>query len=214
LGRTGDDADQRPDRFGQRRPGSYERGYAATAKAIVINSAYRYPIAAEKPVFTRFRQGWGMPDLRRLYASREKLFVVDQEIALHDHEAVEYHLRVPERETELRVTMVYTDPPGMTATAKALVNDLDLIVIDPDGTRYLGNHGLLYGNASREGGTPDRINNVENVFLDKPVAGVWRVVVAAHRIARSRHSDTTGGDQDFALVVSGVERNHVGPWQK
>jgi hypothetical protein len=51
------------------------------------------------------------------------------------------------------VTLAYTDPLGTTAAAKALVNDLNLIVIAPDGKRYNGNHGLLDGNVSRTGGT-------------------------------------------------------------
>src|SRR5262249_35838150 len=152
--------------------------------------AYRYPVGKEKGRLTRFQQGWGMPDLGRLYESRKKLFVLDQEIALRDHQAVEYRLRVAENEPELRVTMAYTDPLGTITSAKALVNDLDLIVIAPDGKRYFGNHGLLEGNVSREGGAPDRVNNVENVFLDKPTPGVWRVVVVAHRIAWDEHQGT------------------------
>jgi hypothetical protein len=75
---------------------------------------------------------------------------VDQEIALPDHQAVEYRLRIAENEPDLRVTMAYTDPLGTITAAKALVNDLDLIVIAPDGKRYFGNHGLLEGNVSRE----------------------------------------------------------------
>jgi hypothetical protein len=183
--------------------------HAAMVKALMINSAYRYPIEGEKPVFTRFRQGWGMPDLGRLYESRNKLFLVDQEIALQDHKAVEYCLRVPEKEPELRVTLAYTDPPGATTAVKTLVNDLDLIVIAPDGKRYFGNQGLLESNFSKASGTPHRINNVENVFLDHPQPGEWRVIVAAHRIAYKKHSGRAAWDQDFALVVCGVERNPV-----
>jgi serine protease AprX len=202
--------------FGNLPPGRTvfdRKPHAATARALMINSAYRYPIEGKKPVFTRFRQGWGMPDLGRLYESRQKLFVVDQETALRDHQVIEYRLRVPEGEPELRATLAWTDPLGTTAAAKALVNDLDLIVIAPDGKRYLGNHGLLEGNVSRDGGTPDRINNVEHVLLEKPAPGVWRVQVAAHRIAWDQHRATTAWDQDFALVVSGVERQPVPPTQ-
>jgi hypothetical protein len=185
--------------------------HAATAKALMINSAYRYPIDERKSALTRFRQGWGMPDLGRLYESRKKLFVVDQEVALRDHEAMEYRLRVPENEPELRATLVYSDPLGTTTAAKALVNDLDLIVTAPDGKRYFGNHGLLESNFSKEGGAPDRVNNVENVFLDKPAPGVWRVIVAAHRIAWDQHRGTEAWDQDFALVVGGVQPDLVSP---
>jgi hypothetical protein len=181
--------------------------HAATAKALMINSAYRYSIEGDKPAFTRFKQGWGMPDLGRLYESRNKLFVVDQEMPLRGHQAVEYRLRVPEDEPNLGVTLTYTDPLGTTASAKALVNDLDLMVIAPDGKRYHGNHGLLDGDVSRAGGTPDRLNNVENVFLDEPSPGVWQLIVAAHRIAWDQHRGTTAWDQDFALVVNGVERD-------
>jgi hypothetical protein len=185
--------------------------HAATARALMINSAYRYPVEGNNPAFTRFKQGWGMPDLGRLYESRRKLFVVNQEMVLRDHQAARYRLRVPEGESELRATLAYTDPLGTTATTKALVNDLDLILIAPDGKRYFGNHGLLDGNVSRGRGTPDRLNNVENVFLDEPAPGVWQVIVAAHRIAWDQHRGTTAWDQDYALVVNGVERDRVPP---
>lgn len=185
--------------------------HAATARALMINSAYRYSIEGDQPAFTRFKQGWGMPDLGRLYESRDKLFVVDQETALRDHQAAEYRLQVPAGEPELRVTLAYADPLGTTAAAKALVNDLDLIVIAPDGNRYNGNHGLLDGNVSQAGGTPDRLNNVENVFLDNPAPGAWQAIVAAHRIAWDQHRGTTAWDQDYALVVNGVEPDRVPP---
>jgi serine protease AprX len=185
--------------------------HAATAKALMINSAYRYSVDGDNPEFTRFKQGWGMPNLGRLYESRKKLFVVNQEMALRDHQAVEYQLRIPEGEPELRVTLAYTDPLCTTATAKALVNDLDLIVIAPDGNRYYGNHGLLDGNFSRAGGVSDRLNNVENVFLHEPAPGVWQVIVAAHRIACDGHQRTTTWDQDYALVVAGVEPDWAPP---
>jgi len=56
-----------------------------------------------------------------------------------------------------------------------------------------------------------RVNNVENVFLEKPAPGVWRVIVAAHRIASDQNRGTKTWDQDFALVVSGVEPVPVPP---
>jgi hypothetical protein len=67
-----------------------------------------------------------------------------------------------------------------------------------------------------------RMANVENVFLDQPAPGVWKVIVAAHRIAGDQHRGTTAWDQhrgsasrnhgvgsEFALVVNGVQRDRV-----
>jgi len=178
--------------------------HAATAKALMINSAYRYSGQGDKHALPRFKQGWGMPDLGRLYDSRNKTFVVDQDQSLRDRQAVKYRLVVSEAEPEFRVTLAYTDPLGTTAVTKALVNDLDLVVVAPDGQRFFGNHGLLDGNVSLVGGEPDRINNVENVFIHDPAQGDWQVIVAAHRIAWDQHGDTSAWDQNFGLVVQGA----------
>jgi serine protease AprX len=181
--------------------------HAATAKALMINSAYRYPIADGPKGFTRFSQGWGMPDLKALYDCRNTLFIVDQDISLRDHQSIEYRLRVAEGQPAFRATLAYSDPPGITSAAKALVNDLDLTVTAPDGARYHGNNGLLEGNISQPGGTPDRLNNVENVFLDDPQPGVYRVQVSAHRVGWGQRAASSPWGQDFALVVSGVAPN-------
>ncbi|MFL5806540.1 MAG: S8 family serine peptidase, partial [Roseiflexaceae bacterium] len=41
----------------------------------------------------------------------------------------------------LRLTLAWTDYPGQPAAARALVNDLDLEVIAPNGAHYVGNQG-------------------------------------------------------------------------
>jgi hypothetical protein len=177
--------------------------HPATVKALLANAAYRYPAGGAANAFTRFQQGWGMPDVGRLYASRDRLLVVDEDDAVGGGEATEYRVRVADGEPELRVTLAYTDPPALTAAAKALVNDLDLIVIGPDGRRFLGNVGLDAANESAPGGTPDRANNVENVFVPRPAAGTWRVVVAAHRVAADQHRRAARPTQAYGLVVAG-----------
>jgi len=178
--------------------------HAATAKALLVGSAFRYPTDGEKPAFPRFRQGWGMADLGRVWDVRDRLFVIDEELPLPAGRGVEYALTVAEGEPELRATLAWTDPVAATTAAKALVNDLDLTVTAPDGTVYRGNVGLLTANESSPGGEADRVNNVENVFVGKPTPGVWKVVVGAHRVAIDQHAATAGFDQTFGLAVSGV----------
>jgi len=84
-----------------------------------------------------------------------------------------------------RVTLVWTDYPGSLAAAKALVNDLDLEVIGPDGTHYFGNGGP----------GPDRLNNVEDVVVVEPSEGHYQVVVTAYNVPQ--------GPQPYAIVASG-----------
>jgi subtilisin family serine protease len=100
----------------------------------------------------------------------------------------------------LRITLDWTDPapgPSQPATPK-LVNDLDLIVTDPSGNQYLGNH--FTNGESAMGGSADRLNNVEMVLLSAPAAGQWTIVVRAQTIL------ATGSyaGQGYALVVTGA----------
>ena len=67
----------------------------------------------------------------------------------------------------LKVTLVWTDPPG-----DALQNDLDLIVKIPDGQEFHGN--IAPGSAAF-----DRSNNVEQVIV--PVTAAAMITVRAFR---------------------------------
>ena len=62
----------------------------------------------------------------------------------------------------MRVTLVWSDAPGPTTGGVALVNDLDLEVT-VNGVVYKGN--VFSGRNSVTGGSFDRRNTVENVFL-------------------------------------------------
>ncbi|MFV9506058.1 MAG: hypothetical protein AB4911_16010 [Oscillochloridaceae bacterium umkhey_bin13] len=93
-----------------------------------------------------------------------------------------------------RLTLAWTDYPGNPAAAKALVNDLDLEIVGPDGTIYRGNAGLYpAGHPCRAEAGQDRCNNVETVFIPKAAPGVYRVTVRAVQVAQ-------GGEQPFALA--------------
>jgi hypothetical protein len=87
---------------------------------------------------------------------------------------------------------VWTDYPSTEAAAINLVNDLDVTVTGPSGT-FRGN--VFSGGWSTTGGTADRRNNVENVYIQSPAAGTYTVTVNAYNIPN--------GPQKFALVVDG-----------
>ena len=93
-----------------------------------------------------------------------------------------------------RITLAWTDVPG-----PGLVNDLDLAVT-VGGNTYKGN--VFAGPFSTTGGTRDRVNNVESVFLPAGLSGNFVVTVTAAAInGDGVPNEDPPLDQDFALVV-------------
>ncbi|MHB8522661.1 MAG: S8 family serine peptidase, partial [Limisphaerales bacterium] len=112
----------------------------------------------------------------------------------------------------LRVTLVWTDPPGNPAAAVKLVNDLDLLVINNDtGEIFLGNNfpagnpfsQVTTTNATLTNIVTDVVNNVENVFLSPPLGTNYTITVIGRRVnVNAVTAHPNGIVQDYALVVS------------
>ncbi|MGI8822389.1 MAG: S8 family serine peptidase [Acidimicrobiia bacterium] len=94
----------------------------------------------------------------------------------------------------LRVSVVWTDYPSTASASVNLVNDLDVTVTGPGGVTYRGN--VFSGGWSTTGGSADRLNNVENVYVQNAAAGDWTVTVTGFNVPF--------GPQPYALVVDGV----------
>lgn len=195
-----------------------DRPHAATAKAILINTAYRYPLFDEwggGPDFTRYNQGWGIVDIAALYQIRSNIFIVNESDLLVMYGTKSYNFTVASGDPALRATLVYTDPPGSPCSINPTVNDLSLKVVSPSGAVYWGNHRLNTSNWSTPDATPgtrtngvewDPFNTVENVFVKDPQPGSWTVTVIADLIVQDGHVETPETDADFALVVSSAPR--------
>ncbi len=117
----------------------------------------------------------------------------------------EYRIRVaavdPAR--PLRVALAWTDAAGAVGANPALVNDLDLEVLET-GTANLYRGNVFAGAFSATGGAADALNNVECVFVQSP-AGVYEVTVVAGNITASARPDILTPWQDFALVLDNAE---------
>ncbi|MEM7305269.1 MAG: S8 family serine peptidase [Planctomycetota bacterium] len=106
-----------------------------------------------------------------------------------------YSVSVPGGTSELKVTIAWDDVPGTPNVAGALVNDLDLRVIAPGGTQHFPwtlNPANPGAPAVRT--TADHVNNIEQVLVDNPVAGTWRVEVHGYNVP--------SGPQPFSIVSS------------
>ncbi|HEX6851115.1 MAG TPA: S8 family serine peptidase [Candidatus Polarisedimenticolaceae bacterium] len=182
-----------------------KRPHAATLKAMMINTAEPYPFTGSGADLGRFKQGWGLPSASRFLDRAPRMKVVDEERSVAELEVHAYTATVPAGMDELKVTLAYTDRAGTTSSTLHRINDVSLKVTSPSGAVvYHGNFGLDAGNWSASGGAPDGINNVENVFVQAPAAGLWTIEISGDDINLDQNPSTPVVDQDYALVVYGV----------
>ena len=180
----------------------------ALVKAALINSADPLDDANGGPgPVPNNDEGWGRVTLTNIivtnFDSAPRYYqYLDQTVLLTSGQVYEQHALVRNAGQPLKITLAYTDVPGFPGAIPALVNDLDLEVVGPDGTLYRGNQ--FSGSESVPNApSPDTLNNVEGVYLSHPAPGDYLVRVRASNVAEDARLDTAAIDQDFALVVSG-----------
>jgi len=170
---------------------------AAMSKALLVNTAHDISGAGDIP---NNAEGWGQINLKNLFEPVTPFEFFDQEEILDDTGDVwEITVGVQDTNEPLKVTLTWSDAPGAIGANPALVNNLDLEVVN-GGNTYLGND--FSGGVSTTGGSADVINNNENVFIPAP-GGSATIRVRAVNIAGDGVpfiGDAT--DQDFALVCS------------
>lgn len=178
--------------------------HAATIKALLVNNAEQYLFSGTTHDLTRVHQGWGRANAKNLKQRAARSFIINQTVPLQLGERGAYDVQVEPGEPELKITMVFPDPPGNPSAAVQRINDLDLTVFAPDGTVFHGNNGLDQGNYSLPGGSPNSIDTVENVFVKNPESGIWRVEIEARELNEDGNLATPAMDAVFALVVTGA----------
>jgi len=180
----------------------------ALVKAALINSANELDELNGGPgPIPNFDEGWGRITLTNIivtnFSSAPRFYqYLDQSVLLTNGQVYVQHAFVRSSGQPLKITLTYTDVPGFPGASPALVNDLDLEVVAPDGTLYRGNQ--FGGEESAPNPpVPDNLNNVEAVHLLQPIPGDYLVRVRARSVVEDARQDTPAIDQDFALVVSG-----------
>jgi serine protease AprX len=154
---------------------------AALMKATLIAGARRLPNTAPAGTILDNDQGFGRVNLDR--SLKNPLCTVEG-TPLQTGQKSTTTIKVPAGGGNLRIVMAYTDFPG-----DSLVNNLNLIVTAPSGTRYTGNQKTSAGGSL----ALDSNNNVEVVDITSAPAGTWSVDVVA--------SSVSPGPQDFALAA-------------
>jgi subtilisin-like proprotein convertase family protein len=202
----------------------------ALMKALLINGARsvgdQYDLSPAESVNS---QGWGLINLPTTLpasltnlnttANTTLLFDQDPTNALATGQSRTFKIALSDDASSqpLRITLVWTDPPGNPIASVKLVNDLNLIVTNLDTTNlvYFGND-IASGNDFNQAWDPtngvpnvDLVNNVENVFLSPTLGGNARlgtnysVTVAGSRVnVNAVTAQPNNVCQDFALVIS------------
>jgi len=148
-----------------------------------------------------FKHGWG-----RVNAFRAVTTLEDERYqtgVIIQGGSIDHTITVPANTKQLRVMMYWSDVEGDPLAAKALVNDLNMQVIDPslsvtlpwvlDPTPIAANlntpaiHGV------------DDLNNAEQVTIDNPVAGVFTINVDGFLVPQ--------GNQKYYIVYEFVSEN-------
>jgi len=204
-------------------PGNVRLPSAALVRAVLIASGVQLTCSSGcvRPgvdTWPNNEQGFGrilLSNVLPLAAASDtfRTQIVDGTVGLLSGEDAVHTFRVTGTRT-LKVVLTWSDYPAAVSAARALVNDLDLEVVAPDGTLYRGNNfGTFLQGASQPDGVSDTTNVEEAVILKTPASGEWTV--------RVRASNVPVGPQPYALVATGdldpdfgrvsVDRQTYGP---
>ncbi len=149
----------------------------STIRGIIINTAI--DLGAPGP---DYQYGWGKISA---VAAATKIAIGNPsytESQISTGESQSFNLTVPGGTTDLKVTISWDDKGGTAVSGQALINDLDLILVDPFG----GNHQVwvLDGQNPANPATlgVDHINNVETAEVTNPTPGLWTARVSGYNI--------------------------------
>lgn len=152
---------------------------SALIKATLLNTANDYG-----NVGPDFRFGWGMVNGLRAAMLIEDGRYLDATVAQGANN--NHSITVPANTTQVRFMVYWSDAAAAPGASPALVNDLDLVVTDPGSTTHqpwvlntTANSALLNLPA---GTGVDRLNNVEQVSIDNPVAGTYNINIAGFNV--------------------------------
>ncbi len=162
------------------------RPASALIKALLINSAA--DIAPKGPDFS---SGYGLLDAEQAVSNllAGRFF----RGSVQANQSSQFSITVPPNAVNLKITLVWNDPPAAPNALTALVNDLDLTVVHTSsGMRwqpwvlnsYPHTDSLLQAPTRKR----DSLNTVEQVSIDVPAAGVYSLQVNGYRVSSGTQS--------------------------
>jgi len=161
----------------------------ALIKACMLNSAE--DIGNPGPDYT---YGWGRVNALRAVQTLEDNRYVSASISQGGTNT--HSITVPANVVQMRVMIYWHDQGGVPLSSIALVNDLDMQVVDPSTTAWdpwvLDPTPVVANLTAPATRASDHLNNMEQVTIDNPVAGSYDVVVNGFAVP--------AGPQEYYLV--------------
>ena len=129
-----------------------------------------------------FDFGWGRVHAERALECLQQGQYVRN--TLHQGSSQDITINVPANSAQVDIMLYWTDAKGSPVAAKALVNDLELEVQGPNGQTHLpwklstvAHPDSLTKPAYKD---RDHINNMEQVTISNPTAGIYTLQVSSH----------------------------------
>lgn len=165
-----------------------EKPLASLMKALVANTAKDVGNLGPD-----YKYGFGnINGLRAVKVLDKKMFYTG---TVANGASVEKEITVPAGLVSLKVMLAYSDLPGTIGAGLVQVNDLDIKIVK-DGTTILPwvlNPTTPNVNAIRG---VDSMNNIEQVTLDNPAAGTYKIIITGTKIPLNT--------QEFSVVYDYV----------
>ncbi|MBC6606458.1 S8 family serine peptidase [Hymenobacter sp. BT188] len=163
---------------------------AALVKAVLLNSAND----TGRPAID-FESGYGQADaMGAVQTIRERRFFTS---SATQNSAQVFTITVPAGSPELKITLAWHDVAAAPDVSQALVNDLDLELFRPATKQrwkpwVLSNYPHLDSLALPARRRPDHLNNVEQITIAAPAAGVYELHVRGFSVPQ--------GPQTFSVA--------------
>lgn len=156
------------------------------------------------PGYPNMREGFGrvLADSALHFAGDPTRLIVQQAFnqssdALDQDGDIVHRFEVDDATLPVRVILAWQDYPATIGASFAPVNNLDLVVVGPDGKSYYGNAFDAQGEsiAVDQGATRDAINNTEGVIVSQPATGEWTVRIEGRGV--------NAAGQGYGLAITG-----------
>ncbi|HEY3294477.1 MAG TPA: S8 family serine peptidase [bacterium] len=163
-----------------------------TMKAILINSATDMGTAG-----VDFGTGFGLVNALKAIQNMEAGGILESELGAD--EDYTHSFTVGSGQSALDVSLAWSDVAALGNVIPTLVNDLDLRLVDPNGTSYLPWRLNAASPSSPAQTGVDSINVCERVHVANPAAGTWTLHVTGH--LNGSETQTFGLSSNAALVA-------------